>query len=135
APAPASPLRGTRGPTPSSNIPRYRIVRHHARGGLGEVYVAEDTELRREVALKEIQSRHAHDLTSRSRFVLEAEVTGNLEHPGIVPVYGLGYYPDGRPYYAMRFIRGSSLHEAIKDYHAADKTELGLRKLLNQFVA
>ena len=43
---------------------------------------------------------------SRARFVREAEITGGLEHPGIVPVYGLGRYPDGRPYYAMRFIRG-----------------------------
>src|SRR5439155_12596042 len=47
-----------------------------------------------------------------------AEVTGGLEHPGIVPVYGLGQYADGRPYYAMRFIRGESLKEAIDRYHS-----------------
>jgi len=46
---------------------------------------------------------------SRQRFLLEAEITGGLEHPGIVPVYGLGTYADGRPYYAMRFIKGDSL--------------------------
>ena len=45
---------------------------------------------------------------------VEAEITGGLEHPGIVPVYGLGTYDDGRPYYAMRFIRGDSLKEAIE---------------------
>ena len=50
--------------------------------------------------------------------MLEAEVTGGLEHPGIVPVYGLGSYADGRPYYAMRFIRGDSLKEAIERFHA-----------------
>jgi serine/threonine protein kinase len=61
-------------------------VRPHARGGLGEVFVAEDTELDRNVALKEIQKRFSDDSTSRSRFVLEAKVTGGLEHPGIVPV-------------------------------------------------
>ncbi len=55
---------------------------------------------------------------SRGRFVLEAEVTGGLEHPGIVPVYGLGTYVDGRPYYAMRFIKGDSLKEAIDRFHA-----------------
>ena len=44
-----------------------------------------------------------------ARFLLEAEITGGLEHPGIVPVYGLGQYDDGRPYYAMRFIHGDSL--------------------------
>src|SRR5262249_49927762 len=54
---------------------------------------------------------------SRERFVQEAEITGSLEHPGIVPVYGLGKYGDGRPYYAMRFVRGDSLEEAIERYH------------------
>lgn len=96
---------------------RYRILRAHARGGLGEVYVAQDEELHREVALKEIQARHAHDETSRTRFVLEAEVTGALEHPGIVPVYGLGIYADGRPYYAMRFIQGETFQDAIDRFH------------------
>ena len=65
-------------------------LRPHARGGLGAVFVALDTELNREVALKQILDQHADDPVSRQRFVLEAEVTGGLEHPGIVPVYGLG---------------------------------------------
>ena len=96
---------------------RYQVLRPHAKGGLGEVFVAKDNELNREVALKEIQLHHAHDPGSRSRFVLEAEITGGLEHPGIVPVYGLGQYSDGRPYYAMRFIRGDSLQEAVDRFH------------------
>jgi serine/threonine-protein kinase len=100
------------------HAPRYRRLRLHARGGLGEVYVAQDQELNREVALKEIQDRHAFDPQCRARFLLEAEVTGALEHPGIVPVYGLGKYPDGRPYYAMRFIKGDTLKEAIERFHA-----------------
>jgi serine/threonine-protein kinase len=96
---------------------RYQILRPHAKGGLGEVFVAQDSELHREVALKEIQVCHADDERSRMRFVLEAEITGGLEHPGIVPIYGLGTYGDGRPFYAMRFIRGSSLKEAIERFH------------------
>src|SRR5271154_5243005 len=71
----------------------------------------------REVALKQILDQHADDPVSRQRFLLEAEVTGGLEHPGIVPVYGLGAYGDGRPYYAMRLIRGDSLKEAIDHFH------------------
>jgi hypothetical protein len=98
--------------SPASDI-RYRKVRDYAKGGLGVVSVARDEELNREVALKEIQDRFADDHDKRARFVLEAEITGGLEHPGIVPVYGLGHYDDGRPYYAMRFIRGDSLKEAI----------------------
>jgi hypothetical protein len=99
---------------------RYRILRPHAKGGLGEVFVAEDVELHREVALKEIQPVHAQDAVSRGRFLLEAEVTGRLEHPGIVPVYGLGQYADGRPFYAMRFIHGDNLKEAIRRFHEAE---------------
>lgn len=86
----------------SSAGTRFRILRPHARGGLGQVSVAHDTELNREVALKEIQVRYADRAESRTRFLLEAEITGGLEHPGIVPVYGLGTYADGRPFYAMR---------------------------------
>jgi serine/threonine-protein kinase len=120
---------------------RYRVLRPHARGGLGEVFVAHDEELNREVALKEIQERHAHNAESRARFLLEAEITGGLEHPGVVPVYGLGCYADGRPFYAMRFIRGDNLKEAIQRFHEADVPgrdpggrALALRKLLGRFV-
>jgi serine/threonine-protein kinase len=96
---------------------RFRLLRPHARGGLGEVFVALDAELHREVALKQILESHADDPDSRQRFVAEAEITGGLEHPGIVPVYGLGTYAGGRPYYAMRFIKGDSLKEAIERFH------------------
>ncbi len=69
---------------------RFAILRPHAKGGLGQVSVALDSELIREVALKEIQPERADDPVSRTRFLLEAEITGRLEHPGVVPVYGLG---------------------------------------------
>jgi tRNA A-37 threonylcarbamoyl transferase component Bud32 len=120
---------------------RYHILRPHARGGLGEVFVAEDTELGREVALKEIQAQHADDPAYRDRFVREAEITGGLEHPGVVPVYGLGTNPDGRPYYAMRFIRGESFRDAVERFHAADgparepgERSLAFRGLLRRFI-
>jgi hypothetical protein len=103
----------------TSDGQRFRVLRPHAKGGLGAVFVALDAELNREVALKQILDAHAYDQASRSRFVLEAEITGGLEHPGIVPVYGLGTYADGRPYYAMRFIKGDSLKEAIDHFHQA----------------
>jgi eukaryotic-like serine/threonine-protein kinase len=124
----------------TSDGQRFRVLRPHAHGGLGAVFVALDAELHREVALKQILDSHADEPTSRQRFVLEAEVTGGLEHPGIVPVYGMGTYGDGRPYYAMRFIRGGSLKEAIDRFHndQALNRDLGrrsleLRKLLRRF--
>jgi serine/threonine-protein kinase len=119
---------------------RYRLLRSHARGGLGEVFVAEDQELNRLVAVKEIQPERADDPGSRSRFVLEAEITGALEHPGVVPIYGLGAYPDGRPYYAMRFIRGDSLKAAIDRFHEdrragrSSGTDRAFRDLLRRFI-
>src|SRR5688572_7804498 len=96
---------------------RFEVLRPHAAGGLGKVSVARDVELNREVALKELHDRHADNLDSRARFVQEAEITGGLEHPGVVPIYALGQYADGRPYYAMRFIRGDSLAQAIERFH------------------
>jgi serine/threonine-protein kinase len=111
--------------SPSSQGLRYRILRPHARGGLGEVYVAEDVELRREVALKEIRKDHSQDDASCGRFVQEAEITGGLEHPGVVPVYGLGKYDDGRPFYAMRFIKGDNLKNAIRRFHQTEPAAQG----------
>jgi serine/threonine protein kinase len=124
----------------TSDGQRFRVLRPHARGGLGAVFVALDGELNREVALKQILEKHADDPTSRTRFLLEAEITGGLEHPGIVPVYSLGTYTDGRPYYAMRFIKGDSLKEAVDRFHAdlalkedPGRRSLELRRLLRRF--
>jgi tetratricopeptide (TPR) repeat protein/tRNA A-37 threonylcarbamoyl transferase component Bud32 len=107
------------------------------------VYVAEDAELHREVALKRIQAARAQDAGCRRRFLLEAEVTARLEHPGVVPVHGLVEGPDGQPCYAMRFIRGETLQAAIQRFHEADREpgrdlgerRLAFRELLGRFVA
>jgi eukaryotic-like serine/threonine-protein kinase len=120
---------------------RFRVLRPHARGGLGAVFVALDSELNREVALKQILDHHADDPVIRTRFLVEAEITGGLEHPGIVPVYGLGTYADGRPYYAMRFVQGDSLKEAIRQFHSeavfkrdSGRRSLAVRQLLRRFL-
>ncbi len=125
----------------TSDGERFRVLRPHARGGLGAVFVAVDSELERKVALKQILDSHADDPASRARFLLEARVTGGLEHPGIVPVYGLGTYADGRLYYATRFIRSDSLKEGIDRFHAdtmsradSGQRSLQLRNLLRRFI-
>jgi tetratricopeptide (TPR) repeat protein len=121
---------------------RFRVLRPHARGGLGQVFVARDEQLAREVALKKMNVRLAGDARSRARFIGEAEVTGRLEHPNIPPVYALGLDRDGQPFYAMRFIEGVSLDEAIKAFHESHAAGgdqggrlLALRKLLGNFIA
>lgn len=135
------------GPSASSDVgegsslnTRFRIIRPHAEGGLGKVSVAMDRELNREVALKEIKEAYVHDESARTRFTLEAEITGGLEHPGIVPVYGLGHRDDGQPFYAMRFIKGDSLKEAADRFHSTPSytkdryRSLTFRRLLERFV-
>jgi serine/threonine-protein kinase len=118
---------------------RFTVLRLHRQGGLGRLMIALDTELNREIALKEILPTFADDAENRRRFVREAEITGALEHPGVAPVYSLGEFHDGRPYYAMRLIRGVDLRTALDDFHATDagrgERELAFRQLLARFVA
>jgi eukaryotic-like serine/threonine-protein kinase len=135
-----APASDSVGSLPQTSNDRFELLGPHARGGLGEVYLAHDRELNREVAVKRLQERHAGSADSRIRFLVEGEITGRLEHPGIVPVYGMGMSDDGRPYYAMRFIRGRTLREAIARLHAGDSiTEdewrIELRHLLGRFIA
>lgn len=123
---------------PSMFRGRYQILRPHAQGGLGRVSIALDREVGRVVALKEIRPHLVHDQAAKARFVFEAKVTGRLEHPGIVAVYGLGQDGEQSPYYAMRLISGRSLREEIQAFHAAQQgwTEYSrqLRKLLRHFI-
>jgi serine/threonine protein kinase len=127
---------------PAQAASRYTPKEFHARGGLGEVYRAYDEELRREVALKRIKEEHADNPTCQRDFLREAEITGKLEHPGVVPIYGLVRGPDGNPSYAMRFIEGESLKDAIHKFHDTDygkrrpgERTMALRQLLTRFIA
>ncbi len=128
-------------PPTGTGAGRFRVLRLHDRGGLGEVYLARDAELNREVALKRLKPEHADDPQRRMRFLVEAEITGGLEHPGIVPVYSLGADPSGRPFYAMRFIRGDNLKAAADRFHADESCRddpsvraLERRRLLRRFL-
>jgi serine/threonine protein kinase len=118
--------------------PRYTRTRLHARGGVGQVWLARDEQIGRDVALKELRPDRADSPAAAARFVAEARITGQLEHPGIVPVYELVRLPPGGPCYAMRFVGGRTLADAIQDYHrrrqAAGAGPLDLRQLLTAFV-
>lgn len=117
---------------------RFTILRPHQKGGLGSVSIALDEELNREIALKEILPSFADHGEARTRFIREAEITGALEHPGVVPVYSLGEFADGRPYYAMRFVHGKNLHVAIEDFYDDKSTraesQLAFRQLLGTII-
>jgi len=91
---------------------RYVFVKELGRGGMGTVYLAEDRELDREVAIKVLKAPEATD-GLRERMIREAQIIARLEHPGIVPVHDVGTLPDGRIFYAMKFVRGSRLDEYV----------------------
>src|SRR5207244_13493506 len=98
---------------------RYTLTRLHATGGIGRVWLAHDSDLGREVALKELRPERAENPRFSARFLHEAQITGQLEHPGIVPVYELTQRAEDRqPFYTMRFIKGRTLTDAIRAYHA-----------------
>jgi len=105
---------------------RYRLDQEHARGGFGLVWRANDEALGREVAVKQLSTRLATDPTHRRRFLAEARVAAQLQHPGVVPVYDLGGAESPHPFYAMKLVRGQTFGEAIMSYHA-DTTSGGER--------
>ena len=131
----AEELRAETPPDSSSQAPfakRFEVRRPLASGGMGVVSEAFDREFRRVVALKEILPAGADDAAYRQRFLTEAEITGRLEHPGIIPVYSRGTQADGRPYYAMRLITGAragTLQQAVKQWHTAPPDDLAERDL------
>jgi serine/threonine protein kinase len=95
---------------PDFSSTKYTFVKELGRGGMGTVYLAEDRELNRLVAIKVVNTPEVtEDL--RNRVVREAQIIARLEHPGIVPVHDVGLLPDGRVFYAMKFVRGSRLDE------------------------
>jgi PAS domain S-box-containing protein len=118
---------------------RYARLRLHATGGIGRVWLAHDSDLGRDVALKELRPEQAGQAALRGRFLQEAQITGQLEHPGVVPVYELARQPDERqPFYTMRFVKGRTLSEAAASFHqkrrAGQADALDLPALLNAFV-
>ena len=118
--------------------PRYALDKLHAAGGIGEIWLARDTDLHRDVAVKRLQPRQSSSLTARARFLREARITGKLDHPGVVPVYEIcSDEASGEPYYAMRFLKGQPLSEVVARYHrersAGDASLQTLLELLGGF--
>ncbi|MFT5468612.1 MAG: serine/threonine protein kinase [Verrucomicrobiales bacterium] len=112
---------------------RYRLEGEVARGGMGAIHLAEDPALRRRVAVKTMLSPQA-STDELVRFIEEAQITGQLDHPGIVPVHELGVDESGKPFYSMKFVRGRDLQtilEGLRNGDAALAEEFPLHRLLN----
>tara|TARA_R110002072_G_scaffold303141_1_gene495746 strand:- start:69299 stop:72910 length:3612 start_codon:yes stop_codon:yes gene_type:complete len=117
---------------------RYTLTQVYGEGGLGQVWLATDPALKREIALKRIRPGKDGSRDAQLRLIKEAQITGQLEHPNIIPVYELEHADSkGRPFYTMKFLRGQTLQEKIQAYHAKRKAgtdkPLDLINLLNAF--
>ncbi len=88
---------------------RYHLVGEIARGGVGVVLKGHDTDLGRDVAMKVLREEHLKNTDVLQRFIEEAQIGGQLQHPGIVPVYEMGIGSDQRPYFTMKLIKGRTL--------------------------
>ncbi len=92
---------------------RYERVRHLAKGGMGEIHLAHDQQLQRHVALKVMTPKVAASPSLARRFTQEALVLGRLDHPHIVPIHDLGTDAAGQNYYAMKYVRGTTLKDVL----------------------
>jgi tetratricopeptide (TPR) repeat protein/tRNA A-37 threonylcarbamoyl transferase component Bud32 len=100
---------------PPAATGRYELLDEIAQGGMGIVYRATDAALGREVAVKVLKERFAPDSAAARRFVDEARITGQLQHPGIPPLHDVGTGPDGRPFLAMKLIKGRTLDQLLRE--------------------
>jgi serine/threonine-protein kinase len=96
-------------PSPSERSSRVQLLGEIARGGMGAVLKARDPDLGRDVAVKVLLEAHREKPDLIRRFVEEAQIGGQLQHPGIVPVYELGTFGDSRPYFTMKLVKGQTL--------------------------
>ncbi len=119
---------------------RYEILKEHARGGMGRVLVVLDRDVGREVAMKELLPHLATGFAwDRERFLREARITGQLEHPNIVPVYEIGSQEGEAAYYTMKLVRGETLEERLERIQGDDRLSGRQRlaerlKLLDAFI-
>lgn len=126
--APATNSRETqKSDDKSPTRPRYSIGGELGRGGMGRVHAAFDPVLGREVALKQARGE---DPGAEARLLAEARITARLDHPGIVPVFDAGHDASGRPFYAMRVVRGQSLADVVAKTAPGRERLVLLRSLL-----
>jgi len=117
------------------DLGRYSLTRMHAEGGIGQVWVARDHQLSRDVALKRLQPSKAADQAIRARFLREAWVTGQLQHPGVVPLYELSDGSGGdEPFYTMQLIKGRTMTMAAREYCRMRQSGLAHQLELQQLI-
>ena len=104
-----------------SSDSRYRIDGEIARGGMGAVMRGRDTDLGRDLAVKVLLDEHKDKPHVVQRFIEEAQIGGQLQHPGIAPVYELGQFADQRPFFTMKLVKGKTLSALLEDRSSPDE--------------
>ena len=117
-----------------TRLGRFEILGEIGRGGMGIVLEARDPRLRRRVAIKIIRSRAAASTFHLDRFVAEAQITGQLQHPGIIPVHEMGSTADGARFFVMTRVQGASLAEVLRQLRSGQGDEWSRNRLLGVFV-
>jgi serine/threonine-protein kinase len=120
-PGPVVRPSSTEMPGPSDRLARLQLLGEVARGGMGVIIKGRDSDLGRDLAVKVLLEQHRENPDLIRRFVEEAQISGQLQHPGVVPVYELGTLTDNRPYFAMKLVRGRTL--AVLMAERADPAE------------
>ena len=100
---------------PQQEDGRFQIQGEIARGGMGAILKGRDTDLGRDLAVKVLLDEHRKKPAVIQRFVEEAQIGGQLQHPGIVPVYELGQFQDERPFFTMKLVKGKTLSALLED--------------------
>jgi serine/threonine-protein kinase len=101
-------------PSPGARLGRYQLFDEIARGGMGAVFRGHDVDLGRELAVKVLLRSHMEEPELVRRFVEEAQIGGQLQHPGVVPIYELGALADRRPFFTMKLVRGRTMAELLR---------------------
>jgi serine/threonine-protein kinase len=117
---------------PGSRIGGYEVVEQVGHGGRGIVYKVSDPELNRPLAIKVLRPELLGEPDAVRRFLEEAQVTGQLQHPGIVPLHAIGRLPDGRPYLVMKLVQGRTLAELLAERPAPDHDLPRFLSIFNQ---
>jgi len=110
---------------PQTGFARYQLQGEIARGGMGAVLKGRDVELGRDLAIKVLLESHKGDPDVVRRFVEEAQIGGQLQHPGIVPVFELGTFADRRPYFAMKLVKGRTLAALLAEQEVEEYPSVG----------
>lgn len=130
--SPSSPLSEAQRVKESSPDSRYEVQGEIARGGMGLVLRGRDTDLDRELAIKVLLPEHARNPDVIQRFVDEARIGGQLQHPGVAPVYEMGRFADARPYFSMKLVQGETLSALLAARSSVEDQRLRFLSIFKQ---